>query len=292
MLFFLSKKTGDKRKMLTESTILERLRENPEICPPLRVEVEEVQSSNNGAAPDAIIEVKWRGRQYRFAAEIKSLATPKVLEAAMSQAQRAAKSIELRPMVVMPYLSARQLRMLEAENMSGLDLCGNGIVQVPGKIFVYRTGQPNAFPASSRIRNVYQGSSSIVARVFLLRPRYSTVGRVLKEVERCGGNVSMSTVSKVLKALEQDLMIRRKGRGSCLIQPRELLEKLAENYQRPIVKRVQQYCLQEGATVEELSRITDPESSRLVLTGALQSASMRSCHVKSCIDSIAQIWTT
>ena len=60
---------------------------------------------------------------------------------------------------------------LEAEGVSGIDLCGNGVIVVPDQLLVLRTGFPNRFRWEGTIKNVYRKNSSIVARVFLLVPR-------------------------------------------------------------------------------------------------------------------------
>ncbi len=58
---------------------------------------------------------------------------------------------------------------------------------------------------------------------------------VRQEIEQRGGRVSSGTVSKVLKILEEDLIVRRDGAATRLVQPTELLHKLADNLQRPTV---------------------------------------------------------
>jgi hypothetical protein len=136
-------------------------------------------------------------------------------------------------MVMMPYLSESQLRDLEARGVSGIDLCGNGVVVVPGKILVFRTGQPNQFPSSAPIKNVYRGTSSVVARVFLLRPEFPSVSAVQAEIAGRGAEIALSTVSRVLKGLEDDLIIRRDRRSIRLLQPEKLLPKLVENFRLP-----------------------------------------------------------
>ena len=35
--------------------------------------------------------------------------------------------------IVTPYLSEQQLRMLESKQVSGVDLCGNGVIVVPNR---------------------------------------------------------------------------------------------------------------------------------------------------------------
>ena len=59
---------------------------------------------------------------------------------------------------------------LEETGVSGLDLCGNGIVIVKGELLVVRSGLPNRFPRSEPIRNVYRGDSSLVGRAFFPSP--------------------------------------------------------------------------------------------------------------------------
>jgi hypothetical protein len=57
------------------------------------------------------------------------------------------------------------------------------------------------------------------------------------EVNRRGSSASFSTVSKVLKSLEEDLIISR-NRGSRLIDGKQLLNSLTKNYSSPQISRV------------------------------------------------------
>ncbi len=262
---------------MNEATILRRLQERPDLLPPVDLSVVEpdprgvpVGGLQARGTPDAVVQASWSGRSWRFAAQFRRLGTPKLLQEAMGEAQRIAQKSGLSPLVVVPYLSKRQLDMLAAEGASGIDLCGNGILQVAGQLLVCRRGEPNAYPASTPIRRVYQGSSSIVARVFLLKPRYASVGEVLDEIERRGGKVSVSTVSKVLKALAEDLMIRRDGRSSRLLQGDELLDKLADRFQRPRVTQSEQFRWKgrESDFAREICAVRERVDVRAVVTGA------------------------
>lgn len=148
-----------------------------------------------------------------------------------------AKQINLRSMISTPYLSEEQLRVLESQQVSGIDLCGNGVIILPDRILVYRTGNPNKYPSSAPIRNVYRGTSSIVARAFFVRPQYETSQELLDEIVARGGAVTPSTVSTVCSSLADDLIIERVRRGRTtrlrLLQPDKLLERLAANYDAP-----------------------------------------------------------
>lgn len=219
--------------MATDADILTQVDASPDLLLPLQLQVVTRERQGGDTRVDGEIAVWWGERSWRFVVETKSSGTPKMVAAAASQARRFADELGLPPMVIVPYLAQKQLQALADEGVSGIDLCGNGTVQVPGELFVFKTGKPNLYPASAPIRNVYQGSSSLVARVFLLKPRFESVSEVAEEIVRRNGSISLSTVSKVLKSLDEDLVIRKEGRASRLLQPDELLDKLAANFERP-----------------------------------------------------------
>ena len=56
---------------------------------------------------------------------------------------------------------------------------------------------------------MYRGDSSLVARAFLARPVYRAVGDIATVIRELSGNVTLSTVSKVVKVLESDLIVGR-----------------------------------------------------------------------------------
>ena len=140
-------------------------------------------------------------------------------------------------MLVVPYLSPDNIKLLESSLVSGIDLCGNGILIVPPELLIVRTGNPNRFPQSAPIRNVYRGDSSLVGRVFLVRPVYRAVGDIAAAIRELSGNVSLATVSRVLKTMESDLIVGRERGDIRLLQPEKLLERLADNYRSPKEKR-------------------------------------------------------
>lgn len=197
--------------------------------------VEPEAAPSTRARVDWILEMTWERRTERFAVEYSSLSTPKRLEAALGQLARFGKR-HLRPMLMAPHLDENWLKRLATEGISGLDLSGNGIVVVPGRWLVYRTGEPNAYPTSQYIKAVYRGRSSFVPRVLMVRPRFDQVTGVRDEIRGRGGQISLSTVSKVLKRLEEELLVSRK-KGVGLLQPTQLLDRLAESFQPPEVSR-------------------------------------------------------
>jgi hypothetical protein len=220
----------------TEKEFVARLRRGAVEFPPLSLTWEKA----NAKEIDAVVRMAWQKKTFRFAAEYKRLSNPKTVGAAAEQARKQARAAELLPLVVVSYLDEQALDALEAQAVSGIDLCGNGMVIVPGDWYIRRTGNPNLFRAEGVIKNVYRKHSSVVARLFLARPEFVSVQDALDELARRSGRVTLSTVSKVCKRLEEDLIIERKRAGMTrlrLIQPEKLLDRLAANYSPPSVSK-------------------------------------------------------
>ncbi len=199
--------------------------------------------SRGGASADAVVVISWGRREFRFAVQCKALSTPKVFATAQDEALRGATAIGLAPLIFVPYLSPEQITELEIRGVSGLDLCGNGIIVVPGELLVVRGGNANPFRPEGRIKNVYRKNSSIVAQVFLLRPKFESVGDVEKMISAQGGTISLATISKVIATLDADLVIEREASPATklkrvrLLQPEKLLDLLATNYAPPEITR-------------------------------------------------------
>ena len=233
------------RKIPTEKEMLDQLRDGKIALPPLSFRFlgfEVVQGEDRGF--DAIVEASWQRKTAKFAVECKALSTPKAFQGGVNMLKTATLPKGTFPMLFVPFLTEQQLKQLEREEISGIDLCENGVVFVPGKFAVSRSGGKNRFPASAPIKNIYRKNSSMVGRAFLACAGYKTVQEILAEVNQRNILVnrwdkkpmSLSTVSKALKTLEEDLVVTRKPTIR-LLQPDKLLEKLNENYEFPTVRQ-------------------------------------------------------
>jgi hypothetical protein len=253
--------------MITEKDILKALRSGKIQLPPLAVRLLEEQPKQPA---DAQVEMLWDRRAWKFVAEIKAYSTPKVLADVLQATREVARKAKRNPLIIMPYLSPDAIRSLEKAGVSGLDLCGNGIVIVTGELLVVRSGQPNRFPRSEPIRNVYRGDSSLVGRAFMSQPTYNAVGKIVELIQIRGGTISFATVSKVLKTLEADLIVERKEREIKLIQPDKLLDELAANYRPPkvIERLIGKIAFEEREVPKALSEASDRISSQLLITGS------------------------
>lgn len=222
--------------MLTERDILQILEREPIDLKPLRFS--RIESEQSLREVDATYDINWDGKQgYRFIANVKARATSQALAAAAMQVKSSAYEARGRfPLVIVPYLSPASLDEVERLGISAVDLCGNGVVQVPQQWLVVRSGKPNRFRGSNPLRGAYRGAASLVGRAFAVQPRFERVGDVLSFIEARGGHITLATVSKALSRLEEDLVIAREAKSIRLLQADKLLARLQEGYQPPQIR--------------------------------------------------------
>ena len=268
------KKMDKNRKMPTQREMLEQLRNGKIVLSPLSFRLLETEPTMlDNRRLDASIEVTWEDKSARFAVECKASSTPKSFQAGINQLKTISLPEGILPLLFVPYLSEKQILTLEQEGISGIDMCGNGIVVVPGKLFVIRGGEKNRFSSSSPIKNIYRKNSSMVGRVFLLRSSYNSVQDILLEINRRNllvdkwdkSPISFPTVSKALKVLEDDLIVGRNNTIR-LLQPDKLLERLSSNYQPPNVRGRVSIKVEQGG-VELLRKLSKKQGMSAIATG-------------------------
>ncbi len=200
---------------------------------------EQVQSASQ---PDYIIDVIWQQRSCRFVVEYKTLSTPRIIDNAIIQAEQYAHVTGLLPMIIVPFLTEERLRQLEEQGVSGIDLCGNGVIVAPD-FAVWRSGQPNLFKNSQPIKNIYRGTSSIFARCFLLQSEFLSITQLrdfalkhlaprVEDTNRMG-TLTQSTASKVVQTLDQELIVAKASQRLRLVNAQALLTRLQLNYRSP-----------------------------------------------------------
>ena len=191
----------------------------------------------NAQASARTLEVNWSGKAQQFVFDYTATSRPKSIAATVLQLQKAGQRLKLPPLVVAPFLSEEALSILESEKISGIDLCGNGIISSP-EMAIYRSGKPNRFKESQAIRNVYRGNVSLVARAFLIRGEFPSLSALratvvdrllLADGENPDARITKGTVSKVVQALEADCIIIREKGQIRLISRELLLRKLEAN---------------------------------------------------------------
>jgi len=211
---------------------------------------------------------------------ISAISTPKALQATIDNATGKAKQraktwgsqfpdrIYL-PLVITPYLSQDRLDELQEQECCGIDLCGNGVILAEG-VLIYRTGEPNRYPNNAEIRNVYRRKSALVPQTLILQPAFGAIKELVEFINARGGNITFPTVSKVLKKLEEDLVVAREAKSISQIQPEKILDALRTNYRSPkITNAWLGRCNAASLTelVAPLQQAADAQRKRFVLTG-------------------------
>lgn len=222
----------------TESEMLALLKAGSISLSPVTLSTREIAARLDAPQCDAIVDGTWDDGKAAFVVECKRLGTPKEFANAVLQIQSWDLPDDMFPMLLLPYLKPEQLDELDGLGISGVDLCGNGVITIPGRLKVYRTGEPNRFKSSAAIKNVYRGKTSLVARIFVERSSFPSLQSlreaiVQRDVLSASGltkPIGLSTVSKALKTLEQDLIVARDDDGTIqLLQRDQLLNKLQRN---------------------------------------------------------------
>jgi len=69
--------------------------------------------------------------------------------------------------------------------------------------------------------------------MFLCRPEFESVGAIKEAIAGRGGSIALSTVSKALAKMAEDVLIERTGSRIVLVQPESLLDRLREDFRAP-----------------------------------------------------------
>lgn len=253
-------------KKIRSDMMKDRLRDGVVLLAPLTVSRSEILDDREGA--DARIELGWPGQPERFSflVDIKPQATPQAVRLSIDRAKRqsALSGRGENPMILVPYLSPEQLAVLEQESISGVDMGGNGLVIVPGRLCVMRSGAPNLFPDSRPLNNPYRGKSALVARTILQQKRWETLADLASCIRSEGGEVSISQVSKAVTAMQEDLILTKNGGEIILNDPLRLLDKLASEW-RPRIGSRQGLRLPDG--VDGAARLSISPGLKWAVTG-------------------------
>lgn len=178
--------------------------------------------------PDFEISFLWRNRETHFSARIQLRTAPRNVQKTLSTIDRQGDNM----LLALPYLSSSIVNLLEETNVSGIDLNGNYVLQTEDFVAI-QLDKKNKYKESGGIKNVFRGTSSIVCRYLLQNPGpHETVTAIHTSIRDWDGRVSMSTVSKVLSTLNDELIVEK---GNCIqvLQPDKLLQNLRDEYRRP-----------------------------------------------------------
>ncbi len=208
---------------MTEREILQTLRDNEPFkgLPNVRVSNLVEQPEGTQGRLDAKFDLQFGETRVEVYVEVKSICTPKQVEQIapwLSQMKALQKGAAFA--LVCPTISPQSQRLCFEKNVDFIDLAGNVFINVPGKLLLQRVGmEPRQEASPSFYRNPFSGKSSRILRVLLQKPRAWTLSEITEELAEetrraeCAGvsfEVSFSLASRVLRSLEEELLVRRK----------------------------------------------------------------------------------
>lgn len=191
-----------------------------------------------------------RPKRYRFEVAPRLDCTPKAVQKdymAEEEARAAEGDDYINKLFIYPYLYPKSQRILAGmsgkegeggEELSWVDLSGNGAVVVPGSLYVKCLVNYNKKPQSRALANPYAGLAGMVGRTLIVQQEFSSLkelcGAVCRGMNRSDvSGVSVSQVSKALTAFEEDLVVS-KIEGKILLKDwAGMLDNLAKSY-KPI----------------------------------------------------------
>ena len=273
---------------MTEWDIIERLHRTRDLFSPLQLESLSAPLEE-GEAGDAFLttflEADNPTEFFYFLVEIKSRSNPQIVHQAISEIKKSTnvwrqKKVDhnVYPLIIVPYLSEERLEELYREQVSGVDLCGNGVVTIPEKqLLIFRTGKVNLYPESRPVSNPFQGKSSLVARVFFREPailasdrpehprKFDTLIELHREIESGGVSISLSQVSKAVAALKEKRLIEAAGRSIYALDHDEMMRRLAVYWAAPTGRR-KYFRLENG--LETLATLDQAENLDWAISGS------------------------
>jgi len=222
---------------LTEKEVVQYLKRAKDQYTPLKINCLEeefsLQLGLRGYRADTLIGLSIQdGPAFEALVEIATVTTPKNILDKIGRLTDYINKDErpnVIPMIVAPYIGSKQAKILADKGISWIDLSGNMYVRVSNRVYIERTGKPNRFPDTAPIKKIFQGTSSLVSRALLLKPEsFSTLYEMVDFINNRNAKITSSTVSKVLKSLEEDLLINKGESRISVVYPEKLLERLAE----------------------------------------------------------------
>ena len=159
--------------------------------------------------------------------EVTSSSNPRTVAAAAEQLHRhvAAAQLSALGVLVVPYMTKAGARTATGLELNWIDLAGNGHIRDQG-LHVRVEGLPNLLPARGRPSTPFAPKSARVSRLMLLDPwRWWRQKSLASETGLDDGHVS-----RVVRRLDDDLLLDRQGPEFRPRDPYALLDAWADDY--------------------------------------------------------------
>lgn len=214
----------------------------PQIVPAMGEDGQPVPGRSRIASrPDIKFEVDIAGTKVTVYGELKNACTPKLAQqiAPWLASLKALKG-DAAFAIICPVLSPQSQAVCDENQIDFIDLAGNISINIPGRLLVRRTGlKPAKTGSSSTLTDPFAPAASRVVRVLLQNPRIWTLTEIAAELRQAAITTaqgiekletSLSQISKTITSLEEELLVRRRGKAVLVPEPGRLLFRWAAKY--------------------------------------------------------------
>jgi len=194
------------------------------------------------------LEIPREKKTKRVIAEVKAEGFPKYLRLAGNQLRAALKGDKsIYPVVIAPYISGEGRKICEEEGIGFFDLSGNCFLAFNGT-YIDVKGNPNRYSSDRKLKSIFKGKSSRVARVLLVNAsRRWTLREIADEAV-----LSVGQVFKVIARLEElDVILKEEQAGIQLTKPGNLLDAWRNEYSYKLNKVLSFYSLNDVSKTEK-----------------------------------------
>ena len=164
------------------------------------------------------------GRGHRFLVQIKSSGGPGQIASAAQQLRALQDERDI-PLLVVPFMSSAGAQAADGERLNWIDLSGNGHVRA-ADLYLWVQGRPNELRTKGRPSSPFAPKSARITRTLLLAPeRWWRQKDLVHATGLDDGNVS-----RVVRRLEDEMLLERRGLELRPRDPDVLLDAWAQDY--------------------------------------------------------------
>lgn len=217
--------------------------------------------SARNAGVDVVVRSRFGGKPLLFVIEAKSSGQPRNVRQAAHQLHRYLDGHpHAVPIVMAPYLSPQARDACREEQVGYLDFMGNALV-VFDTVYIEKEVSGRPEPERRLLRSFYKPKSARILRQLLSEPGRSWRTAELAEAAK----VSAGLVSTLSARLRERGWAEQTAIGLVLVEPDDLLDSWAENYDPPRGEEHRCYTALHGPALFNRLRGSEIEEGRVAL---------------------------
>ncbi len=180
-----------------------------------------------------------------------------------------------------PHLSPRMRELCEKHGWSWFDLAGNCRINVPGVIYLERTGKTSVHRKAKPTANLGTPEAGRVIRA-LLAPENAALSWTQRQLhQESFADVSLGMVNKVVRFLREEAFVSESPEGGFVLSdPLKLLLAWRDAYRLSLHQRLSYFSLLQGAALRETLANLHSQCGGYAVYAAFSAAEIQAPHVR------------